>query len=228
MSIQAIETKYNGYRFRSRLEARWAVFFDTLGIRYEYEKEGYDLGEYGMYLPDFWLPENNIFIEIKGKMPTEDERAKAIELSLGSGFPVAIISNECWYESPMWMFKHMGRTNDDHYSYFIAGGKAFRFTICHTCLKFSISGKINGKIYSYCLNETCMHSLLNANPNQALEQFRPKRIFGNDGWIEISSESLSYMQGMKAVDTAYIAARSARFEHGETPKVQRGRIKKGK
>ena len=39
--IKAIETIYNGYRFRSRLEARWAVFFDEIGIKYEYEKEGY-------------------------------------------------------------------------------------------------------------------------------------------------------------------------------------------
>jgi hypothetical protein len=28
--IKAIETSYKGYRFRSRLEARWAVFFDAL------------------------------------------------------------------------------------------------------------------------------------------------------------------------------------------------------
>lgn len=54
MLLQAIETVYNGYRFRSRLEARWAVFFDALDMRWEYEKEGYDLG-IGWYLPDFWL-----------------------------------------------------------------------------------------------------------------------------------------------------------------------------
>jgi hypothetical protein len=30
--LQAIETFYRGYRFRSRLEARWAVLFDALGI----------------------------------------------------------------------------------------------------------------------------------------------------------------------------------------------------
>ena len=63
--IKAIETVYNGYRFRSRLEARWAVFFDALGVPYEYEKEGYDLGEAGWYLPDFWLPREGIFWEIK-------------------------------------------------------------------------------------------------------------------------------------------------------------------
>src|ERR1022692_1636793 len=32
-------TQYNGYRFRSRLEARWAVFFNALHIKYVYEKE---------------------------------------------------------------------------------------------------------------------------------------------------------------------------------------------
>jgi len=63
--IQAIETKYKGYNFRSRLEARWAVFFDALGIKWEYEKEGYDLGELGWYLPDFWLPDFSFYVEIK-------------------------------------------------------------------------------------------------------------------------------------------------------------------
>lgn len=62
--IKAIETHYNGYRFRSRLEARWAVFFDALGVRYEYEPEGFELST-GWYLPDFWLPELNLYAEIK-------------------------------------------------------------------------------------------------------------------------------------------------------------------
>lgn len=65
--IKPIETLYKGYRFRSRLEARWAVFFDALGIEWEYEKEGYDLGEGGWYLPDFWLPtfSGGMFAEVK-------------------------------------------------------------------------------------------------------------------------------------------------------------------
>lgn len=51
--IKAIETVYNGYRFRSRLEARWAVFFDALGVKYEYEPEGFELPSGQWYLPDF-------------------------------------------------------------------------------------------------------------------------------------------------------------------------------
>lgn len=42
--MKAIQTEYKGYLFRSRLEARWAVFFDACGIAWEYEPEGYDLG----------------------------------------------------------------------------------------------------------------------------------------------------------------------------------------
>lgn len=79
--MKAIETVYNGYRFRSRLEARWAVFFDSLHIPYEYEREGYDLDGV-WYLPDFWLPQQGCWIEIKGEEPTEEERTKVCLLAL--------------------------------------------------------------------------------------------------------------------------------------------------
>jgi hypothetical protein len=96
--LKAIETIYNGYRFRSRLEARWAVFFDALGIKYEYEKEGYRLsrGRLGSldYLPDFWLPQWNCWIEIKGQDPTPQERAKAHFLSLHSKKAVYIFAGD--------------------------------------------------------------------------------------------------------------------------------------
>ena len=85
--IKAIETIYNGYRFRSRLEARWAVFFDAMGIAYEYEKEGYDLGEAGWYLPDFYIPKQDVmvnspcWIEIKGQDLNKDDWDKVTFLS---------------------------------------------------------------------------------------------------------------------------------------------------
>lgn len=79
MNIKPIETQYKGYRFRSRLEARWAVFFDTLGLNWEYEPEGYDLGPAGYYLPDFYLRDKGLFVEIK---PTfESAKANADKFS---------------------------------------------------------------------------------------------------------------------------------------------------
>src|SRR6187402_3278288 len=55
MVIRSIKTRYKGCQFRSRLEARWAVFFDALNIIWEYEKEGFRLSDGTLYLPDFWL-----------------------------------------------------------------------------------------------------------------------------------------------------------------------------
>lgn len=63
--IKPIETVYNGYRFRSRLEARWAVFFDQIGMEYQYEPEGFHLNDGTFYLPDFYLPWFKCWVEIK-------------------------------------------------------------------------------------------------------------------------------------------------------------------
>lgn len=66
MTIIAIETNYRGYRFRSRLEARWAVFFTAACVAWEYEKQGYVVDGVP-YLPDFWLPQFETFFEVKGQ-----------------------------------------------------------------------------------------------------------------------------------------------------------------
>jgi hypothetical protein len=91
-TIKAIETRYAGYRFRSRLEARYAVFFDALHLPWEYEEEGFVLGAVGHYLPDFWLPTLSLWIEIKGPPPTDEERAKARALAEHTIQDVAILA----------------------------------------------------------------------------------------------------------------------------------------
>lgn len=63
--IKAIETRFRGILFRSRIEARWAVFFETLEIPWLYESEGFELPS-GKYLPDFWLPRQKLWMEVKG------------------------------------------------------------------------------------------------------------------------------------------------------------------
>jgi hypothetical protein len=96
MAIKAIETIYNGYRFRSRLEARWAVFFDVLKIEYRYEPEGYDLPMVGYYLPDFYVPSWETWFEIKGSEPTETERQKCLQLALVKGQDVILLQGDVW------------------------------------------------------------------------------------------------------------------------------------
>lgn len=86
--IKAIETEYNGYRFRSRLEARWAVFFDAYDFvsHWEYEPEGFDLGDAGWYLPDFKVTYHSgriVWCEIKPKGTPLDTKMMAFRTSLG-------------------------------------------------------------------------------------------------------------------------------------------------
>ena len=74
--MRAIETQYKGRNFRSRTEARWAVYLDAMGIRWEYELEGYEFRDGTRYLCDFWLPEWGLWLEIKGEKPTDEEMEK--------------------------------------------------------------------------------------------------------------------------------------------------------
>lgn len=83
--IKPIETYYNNHRFRSRLEARWAVFFDALELRWEYEPEGYELPNGIYYLPDFklWTPQLQYsWVEIKPFNTTADSKFEAFKSAL--------------------------------------------------------------------------------------------------------------------------------------------------
>lgn len=88
MTIKAIETRYAGCRFRSRLEARYAVFFDHLKISWEYEYEGFALKSRIWdpssdaatgYLPDFWLPGLQLHVEVKGEFRTDQDVRRLID-----------------------------------------------------------------------------------------------------------------------------------------------------
>jgi len=104
-----IPTKYQGVEFRSRLEARWAVFLTNAKIRWEYEFEGFKLPT-AMYVPDFWLPELKTWLEIKPVEPVPSSRemllceelcaATGSRVLLAFGSPalvdMAIGSMYCW------------------------------------------------------------------------------------------------------------------------------------
>jgi hypothetical protein len=100
MKLQALPTSYSGRRFRSRVEARWAVWFDACGIPWDYEPEGYYLGTAGNYLPDFHLENAECFFEVKGAPANDLEKAKAQALSTVSGLPVIIHSGRIVQPTP--------------------------------------------------------------------------------------------------------------------------------
>jgi len=83
-TIRPIETRAYGHRFRSRTEARWAVFFTALGLRWEYEPEGFNIdGE--AYLPDFrvWTPQGEpVWYEVKPANVTVDSKFEKFSQAL--------------------------------------------------------------------------------------------------------------------------------------------------
>lgn len=147
--IKPIKTFWNGRVFRSRLEARWAVFYDALGIEYEYEKEGYHLPGELYYLPDFWLPEQGCWVEIKPVPPTPLEFDKAKLLAANLGIPVymaigAIGMTRKWAEPGERLVDHIyGDNPPEHWAFFGADGnweldEGYLWTRCPSCGRFGI------------------------------------------------------------------------------------------
>lgn len=108
--VKAIETEYNGYRFRSRLEARWAVFFDAANIKYEYEPEGFESPDGTRYLPDFYLPEYDWYVEVKPPRPGAFEDIERASRFVGEKIKVLLLLGnippkrdiEFWHFSAMY------------------------------------------------------------------------------------------------------------------------------
>ena len=131
--IRAIETRYDGYRFRSRIEAKWAVFFKNLGIPYEYEKEGFDLGEAGWYIPDFWMPVQKCWVEIKGRTPSPVETRKAAALASGTGARVFLFVGDIPYPYPNTAEEGASLYDPEGYE-----DNPYFWCVCNSCGAFGI------------------------------------------------------------------------------------------
>lgn len=80
--MKPIETLYKGIIFRSLLEAKWAMFFDTVNLEFVYEPAKFET-PIGAYCPDFYLPELKAWLEIKpltaeGPKPEEIAKLKIV------------------------------------------------------------------------------------------------------------------------------------------------------
>lgn len=94
MQLQVIETPFDGILFRSRLKARWAVFFKTLGIPYEYEPEKFKTAA-GLFCPDFWLPREGRYVHIS-REESDYVNKLCQHLALGSGYSVLYVVGSPW------------------------------------------------------------------------------------------------------------------------------------
>lgn len=74
MQPKAIPTVYKGVQFKSRLEADVAFFLDGIGCKWEYEPVSFLLDNGVHYWPDFWLPEQRVWIEVRGYSTPKGEK----------------------------------------------------------------------------------------------------------------------------------------------------------
>lgn len=187
--IKAIETRYAGCRFRSRLEARWARFFDFLGVRWEYEKEGFDLGKSGAYLPDFWLPDLGIWYEIKGVLHWVADKSPELELmkNFRNCGVACCLSEGLPGEHRVWWFgwdlnESSGGSSDDRGRWAIGSNDT-------PFIKLAYLSEWGGKeIYA---DELYEHELK---------------------WVHLPERD----NGVFRIMEAEMVAKSARFEHGES------------
>ena len=208
--IKAIQTEYQGYLFRSRLEARWAVFFDACGVKWEYEPEGYDLGHGIYYLPDFLLHDvqlggfgsdsdfsdiRNLYVEIKGEMSQKDaEKIMSFykagitdRLSGSSHTPVLVLGN-------------------------IPEGAAL--ADIRSCIDTKCGGRFPLAVRAFHFG-TVDGMDCTAFPG-----------VNREGYLELFGQEEEYnrcFMNRKATECAYRLARQARFEYGETPEIRRRR-----
>lgn len=201
MTATVIQTRYAGCHFRSRLEARWAVFFDAMSIPWQYEPEGFEL-QSGRYLPDFFLPSISAWFEVKGTRPTGREFRLLCELDEATGQAAFL----AWGDLP---------DNPDHCGYdanSAPGDAGHRGMVAR--------GDYD---YAWCRCPQCGH------PGIAYEGRGARAHVGSV--CPKSADARCVFPGVSAghgdknynaddpkLLAAYTAARSARFEYGETPR----------
>jgi len=188
--VKPIETRYKGYRFRSRLEARWAVFFDVLRVSYQYEPEGFELIDKGrgweriFYLPDFLIfgpkGEPDFWVEVKPFMPPLEEFQK-----------LALLCQHDWMDGLLLV-------GEPHpFSFFLTVQNRFlRRNKLFGPFDPNMGLGLHKELQFY------LHSSFLKEAEARIELDREGRNIGDNAYFEI-------------IDDAFQTARSARFEHGE-------------
>lgn len=210
--IKPIETHYAGHRFRSRLEARWAVFFDHMKIQWRYEPQGFkvtsmlaaDVPE-RYYLPDFYLPGTETWVEVKGDPGKLDFQLLGDLTDWGGALPG--MENSVGTTRGLLLLGDIPGKRDDGY---IPALPILQHRKCGwvRLATFKTGGfcvEESGES-EYYFDTTCDYM----EPSDPWAQVVLKYFSGDWG--------LPGEKGDSGVARALDAARQARFEHGEAPR----------
>jgi len=154
--IKPIQTRYKNYHFRSRLEARWAVFFDALGLKWEYEPEGFDLGNGVLYLPDFRVeyPGRDAseihyeWFEVKGDLRKISSKEIERIYNFSDHYKITILDGTPRETMFFNIFKYEG-TITDFYEDLVAFGNEIETDRCGVAL-WSSKGRLWYDVYDNC------------------------------------------------------------------------------
>jgi hypothetical protein len=121
--MKAIPTLYKGRNYRSRLEARWAAFFDLLGWHTEYEPI-----DFNGWIPDFVIYEaETVYVEVKPitRFPPDSQIVDEIDNS-GCDKEVLIVGSTVPIQSGLigWLRQDLSDVTDSNEPYWIWAGAA--------------------------------------------------------------------------------------------------------
>jgi hypothetical protein len=204
------------------------VFFDAANIEYQYEPEGFEFDGI-KYLPDFYIPYYNLYVEIKGQKPTEEEInkvygiAKHKDISLFIGQPLVENNGKLEINKPYYsniIIRHNLHTDDLLQEFFvgeICGDKAN--------LKCPICGNKKIKLrhfHEYEVKEIEVagfnFSTLCGNGCECVFHLES---FGEDSELLLCFATIQIDNFLEAENNnnrliqPALKARQARFEHGE-------------
>jgi hypothetical protein len=213
--MKAIQTRYGGHHFRSRLEARWAVFFDSMEFDWDYEPEGFVLSSGAHYLPDFRVvsPQGHLhWYEIKPRHVVEDPKFREFSGSVshfsevGEEYVAPTQTATLLSGDPMdWVESIYGEGAVPQ------GGVCPRCGILHTYFESGV--RIHDQYETWVGCEFCDWHTPCGGDNDSDYGVMGIICLPHKGLIMVETQDWNRL--WHAVGVAARAAREARFEHGE-------------
>jgi len=138
------DSRYEGTWFKSKLEARWAVFFDSFNMKWKYESRGFFLKKSNLYyLPDFYLPDLDVWWEVKPDEPGEVEQEKCSDLCEQTKSRVFVAFGDIPFPHPgdgisayCWMYHLCNEQIKGAGT--IGWDSSYWWCLCNSCLKAGI------------------------------------------------------------------------------------------
>lgn len=110
---RAIPSTWNGVNYRSRLEAKFARLLELMNIRFLYEPVKCAKAGGGTYTIDFFLPDQQLYVELKPKRPHVEEEERCEEMS-AKGFRVALLYGSALHQPPFRSELFLGKPHRDY------------------------------------------------------------------------------------------------------------------